>query len=109
MIEASLCVICEGAIIQLKRALVAPFLAKRIWNRTPFCVSLVKCETCGFMFYNPRLDDDELRRLYGSYRSEEYQKMRHASSRTRSPMDRWSPSRWRICSRSSRARSFWLT
>ncbi len=79
MIEASQCVICEGAIIQLKRALVVPFLAKRIWNRTPFCVNLVRCEACGFMFYDPRLDDDELRRLYGNYRSEEYQKMRHAS------------------------------
>ncbi len=79
MIEASKCVICDGTIIQLKRALVAPFLAKRIWNRTPFCVNLVKCEACGFMFYNPRLDDDELRRLYGNYRSEEYQQMRHAS------------------------------
>lgn len=79
MIEASRCVICEGAIIQLKRALVAPFLARRIWNRTPFCVDLVRCEACGFMFYNPRLDDDELRRLYANYRSEEYQQMRHGS------------------------------
>ena len=64
MIEVSKCVICEGAIVQLKRALVAPFLAERIWNRTPFCVGLVQCESCGFMFYNPRLDDDELHRLY---------------------------------------------
>jgi hypothetical protein len=79
MIEASKCVICEGAIIHLKRALVAPFLARRIWDRTPFCVNLVKCEACGFMFYNPRLEDDELRRLYSNYRSEEYQQMRHAS------------------------------
>jgi Methyltransferase domain len=31
------------------------------------------------MFYNPRLDDDDLRRLYSNYRSEDYQKMRHAS------------------------------
>ncbi len=31
------------------------------------------------MFYNPRLDDGDLRRLYENYRSEEYQKMRHAS------------------------------
>jgi len=31
------------------------------------------------MFYNPRLDDDDLRRLYLNYRSEEYQQMRHAS------------------------------
>ena len=65
--------------LQLKRALVAPFLAKRIWNRTPFCVDLVRCQACGFMFYNPRLDDGDLRRLYENYRSEEYQRMRHAS------------------------------
>jgi hypothetical protein len=31
------------------------------------------------MFYNPRLDDDDLRRLYSNYRSEEYQQMRYAS------------------------------
>ena len=73
------CVICDGKISQLKRALVAPFLATRIWNRAPFCVDLVQCESCRFMFYNPRLDDDDLRRLYSNYRSEEYQKMRHAS------------------------------
>ena len=79
IIEASNCVICDGAIRRLKRALVAPFLARRIWNRTPFCVDLVRCEACGFMFYNPRLDDDDLRRLYRNYRSEEYQQMRHAS------------------------------
>jgi len=93
------CLICEGTIIQLKRALVAPFLAKRIWNRTPFCVNLVKCEACGFMFYNPRLDDDELRRLYGNYRSEEYQQMRHASEPWYTPKfntDLASPSSYEI-------------
>jgi methyltransferase family protein len=79
MIEVSSCVICEGAIRELKRALVAPFVANRTWNRTPFCVDLVECEACGFMFYNPRLEDEDLRRLYGSYRSEEYQKMRFDS------------------------------
>jgi hypothetical protein len=79
MIEVSQCVICDGPIKQLKRALVAPFIARRIWNRTPFCVDLVRCETCAFMFYNPRLDDDDLRRLYSNYRGEEYQQMRHAS------------------------------
>jgi hypothetical protein len=79
MIEVSQCVICDGAIRQLKRALAAPFLAKRIWNRTPFCVDLVQCQACGFMFYNPRLDDNDLRGLYSNYRGEEYQRMRHAS------------------------------
>jgi SAM-dependent methyltransferase len=79
MIEVSQCVICDGAIRGLKRALVAPFLATRIWNRDPFCVDLVQCEACGFQFYNPRLDDDDLHRLYANYRAEEYWQMRHAS------------------------------
>jgi hypothetical protein len=99
MIEASKCVICEGAIIHLKRALVAPFLAKRVWNRTPFCVNLVKCEACGFMFYNPRLDDDELRRLYTNYRTPEYQQMRHVSEPWYTPKfntDLASPSSYQV-------------
>jgi 2-polyprenyl-3-methyl-5-hydroxy-6-metoxy-1,4-benzoquinol methylase len=79
MIEVSNCVICDGAIRGIKRALVSPFLAARIWNRRPFCVELVECEACGFMFYNPRLDDAEAGRLYAGYRSEEYQRMRQAS------------------------------
>jgi len=79
MIEVSNCVICDGAIRRLKQALVAPFLATRIWDRPPFCVDLVQCKACGFMFYNPRLDSAEEGRLYANYRSEEYLRMRHAS------------------------------
>ncbi len=79
MIEVSKCVICDGPIKQLKRALVAPFVARRTWNRAPFCVDLVQCGNCGFMFYNPRLDDDDLRHLYTGYRSEEFQRMRFAT------------------------------
>jgi SAM-dependent methyltransferase len=79
MIEAPNCVICDGEIHRLKRALVAPFLAKRIWDRPPFCVDVVQCRACGFTFYNPRLNDAEEGRLYAGYRSEEYLRMRHAS------------------------------
>lgn len=42
-------------------------------------MSLVKCNSCGFIFYNPRLDDADLRTLYSNYRSEEYRRMRHSS------------------------------
>lgn len=77
MIEVTSCVICEGVIRKVKGALVAPFLAKRIWNRKPFCVDLVECKVCGFMFYNPRPDDEELQRQYKGYRSQEYLEMRH--------------------------------
>lgn len=79
MIEVSKCVVCDGEICKLRTALVAPFLAKRIWNRRPFTVAVVRCQACGFMFYNPRLEDEEAKRLYANYRSHEYQQMRHAS------------------------------
>jgi Methyltransferase domain len=79
MIEVAECVGCGGAIRRLRRALVAPFVARRIWNRAPFCVDLVECDRCGFLFYNPRLDDADLRRLYAGYRLPDYQQMRHAS------------------------------
>ncbi len=79
MIEVSICVICDGPISPLKKALVAPFLAERIWQRKPFCVELVKCQSCGFIFYNPRLDDADLQKLYKNYRSDEYLRMRHST------------------------------
>lgn len=79
MIEVSQCVICDGPLRMIKRALVAPFLAERIWKRKPFCVNLVGCQSCGFIFYNPRLDDSDLQNLYTGYRSEEYCRMRHAT------------------------------
>jgi hypothetical protein len=79
MIEVSQCVICDGAIEKLKRALVAPFVATRIWNRAPFCVDLVRRKACTFIFYNPRLDDDDLHKLYKNYRDQEDQRARHAS------------------------------
>lgn len=79
MIEVSDCVICGGNLNLLARALVAPFLAERIWKRKPFCVNLVECQSCGFIFYNPRLEDAELQKLYASYRSDEYRAMRHAT------------------------------
>ena len=59
--------------------MVAPFLAQRIWKRKPFDVTLVECGSCGFIFYNPRLDDADLQNLYRGYRSEEYRQMRHAT------------------------------
>lgn len=79
MIECSKCVICDGTVRKMKRALVAPFLAERIWDRAPFCVDLICCTQCGFLFYNPRIEDAELFRLYREYRSLEYQRMRHGS------------------------------
>jgi hypothetical protein len=42
-------------------------------------VDLVRCKGCTFIFYNPRLDDDTLHKLYKNCRNHEYQRARHAS------------------------------
>lgn len=78
MTEVSACVICDGQIRKLKPALVAPFIASRIWKRDPFTIDLVQCQSCGFVFYNPRPDDAELAREYVGYRSDEYLHMRRS-------------------------------
>jgi hypothetical protein len=76
VVKASDCVICGSPVRLLRSALVAPFLARRIWNRPPFTVHLAGCDACGFRFYNPRLEPDEEARLYADYRSPEYRQMR---------------------------------
>ncbi len=72
------CVICSSNKLKSRRASVAPFLAQRIWGRAPFRVDLAECADCGFMFFNPRLDEHEEHRLYLGYRDKDYQEMRHS-------------------------------
>lgn len=72
MIEVSQLVICDSAIEKSERALVAPFVARRIWNKAPLFVDLLRCKACTFNFHKPRLDDD-LHNLYKNYRDHEYQ------------------------------------
>ena len=59
--------------------MVAPFLARRIWNGHAPAVHLVECRSCGFLFFNPRLEPEEEQKLYTGYRLDEYQQMREAS------------------------------
>jgi hypothetical protein len=79
LVKVDACVICDSPIERLKQALVAPFIARRVWDREPFCVDLSRCVSCGFTFYNPRLTRDDADKLYANYRSAEYQQMRHAT------------------------------
>lgn len=75
MEEVNQCLLCEGPIAG-RKAMVAPFLAGRIWGKRPFRVSLETCKKCGFHFYNPRPDLAEISRLYSNYRQAPYQKDR---------------------------------
>ena len=70
------CILCNSNKIDIFPATMAPFIAERIWNSTPIKISIVRCSKCGFIFYNPRLDDEEEKTLYNNYRGEEYVKQR---------------------------------
>jgi 2-polyprenyl-3-methyl-5-hydroxy-6-metoxy-1,4-benzoquinol methylase len=58
--------------------MVAPFLARRIWDGRAPEVRLVECRSCSFLFFNPRLEPEEEQKLYTGYRRDEYQQMREA-------------------------------
>lgn len=72
------CPCCNSGSLGSSHALVAPFIAHRIWRRQPFSVSLARCAECGFSFFNPRLEPAEEAKLYAGYRTQEYVAMRHA-------------------------------
>lgn len=78
MKTANDCVLCGGQIATRKPAIVAPFLARRIWAGESPPVNLAQCKRCSFLFFNPRLEPHEEQRLYTGYRLEEYQRMRQS-------------------------------
>ena len=87
---AKTCVCCGGADLAKNPAVLAPFVANRIFGWEPaditaawglrdidegraysVCNSLV-CGDCGLVFLDMRFDDDEMSALYSGYRGEEY-------------------------------------
>lgn len=78
LVNVAECIICGASIAKAKRGMAAPFLARRIWNRNAFPVRLAKCRKCGFVFFAPRLDLEEEKRLYAGYRKTEYQQIRQS-------------------------------
>lgn len=73
------CIICGLRTQDSKRGVTAPFLAARVWQREPFAVELRHCNSCDFLFFNPRLEPGEEALLYERYRERRYVDERHAS------------------------------
>jgi 2-polyprenyl-3-methyl-5-hydroxy-6-metoxy-1,4-benzoquinol methylase len=78
MLKVDVCIACGQSVSLKARGMVAPFLARRIWDKPPFDVDLMGCEQCGLLFFNRRLDATEEEALYRDYRSIEYQRARLA-------------------------------
>jgi methyltransferase family protein len=75
----SACPICgSSGFRSVSRAIVAPFLARRVWGRESFPAAVTCCGVCDFVFFNPRLEPHEEARLYHGYRDTGYLRARHA-------------------------------
>jgi hypothetical protein len=87
---AKRCICCDGARLSRTPAVLAPFLACRIFGYEPaeitadwglrdiksghaytMCHSL-ECADCGMLFLDMRFDDEEMSGLYHGYRDEDY-------------------------------------
>jgi SAM-dependent methyltransferase len=77
MYLAKSCPCCGSKRSHARPAIVAPFVAERALGRAPERCNLLECRTCGFRFFDLRLSDAEIGRLYADYRGEEYYLQRH--------------------------------
>lgn len=77
---ASLCPICKSTNLTAIDTVISDFVMSRITDGfTPgsnYPVKLCFCNDCTFAFYDYRMTDEEISRLYADYRSKEYQQER---------------------------------
>jgi hypothetical protein len=92
--HATRCICCLGEKLRSFPAVLAPFVAKRIFNHEPVEITeawglrdiqkgmaysmcnTLECSDCGVLFLDYRFSDPELKRLYEDYRGEEYNRLR---------------------------------
>jgi len=72
------CVICNSRNLSAYNAATAPFIASRVWDSKPFKVKLFHCRNCDFVFFNLRMQENEMAALYKDYRDETYQHQRNS-------------------------------
>lgn len=72
------CPCCESRQLKLTPAIISPFFTRYVLRvKVPPSCSYAECESCGFRFFDSRLTDTEVERLYAGYRGEEYFRERH--------------------------------
>ena len=71
------CVVCGSGSLVRWPAVTSPFIAEIVRWESPVRCCLAECAGCGHRFFDLRLDEAELGRLYGGYRGEAYFAIRH--------------------------------
>lgn len=74
---AERCPCCASKELQSWPAIVSPFLASYACQTAPDLCQLCECRQCTFRFFDSRLTDEEVQRLYSGYRGDQYFKARH--------------------------------
>lgn len=72
------CLICNSPTQNLGKAVIMPFIYKRIWGNYDKLTytKLRRCNHCGFLFYEERLNNKESEKYYDGYWQDEYHKQR---------------------------------
>ncbi|MBP5296179.1 MAG: class I SAM-dependent methyltransferase [Bacteriovoracaceae bacterium] len=79
-LQAMVCPLCHGQPLAKYPAIMAPFVEYRVFNghtdQHPAQFNFCHCSHCGFAFYDYRLNEEQMERLYCKYRGEDYQTQR---------------------------------
>lgn len=75
------CLICNSEDLQTVDTIVSDFVMARIAPeaKNNYRTKLCFCKQCSFAFYEYRMNEEEVNKLYYHYRDEEYQKLREQS------------------------------
>lgn len=72
------CPCCNGKDFLSKKSIIAPFISDYVLNETKILsCKLLKCNNCGFIFFDKRFTDREVNKLYSQYRKQTYFKARN--------------------------------
>src|SRR5438105_4663460 len=71
------CVVCDSDSLVHWPAVTSPFISQIVQWPAPVRCSLAECLRCGHRFYDLRLDEAEMARVYAGYRGKDYFAVRH--------------------------------
>ena len=71
------CPICKNPSNQIAYAVVAPWISELLKEQRRFS-SLIECATCDFRFFSARYSDEQVQKIYSSYRQENYFECRNS-------------------------------
>lgn len=79
MYEVNHCPCCAAQDCNEQASVLSPFIQEYVFSSEPrstLC-TLLLCRNCGFAFFKERFTEEEARRLYAEYRTEDYFRIRH--------------------------------